>query len=538
MEADFEKNLSPEEYLQCGICNQQGTRPKLLRCLHTFCEECLQTKCKDQCIKCPTCDQLTEGDVGSLKDNILVANIRSKLEKQQEIRQSLQLVCGVCKASSFADFLCLLCDKFFCFNCFQNHEILLKNHRNQTEPVEKLKTLSSADFLKVLRRPKNLFCKNHEEEEEQISAYCITCSICLCLNCVVLEHKEHTYQSIKKEAISRRRELVEAKSSVVEIGKKFIKTREDLKLLVDNLRTSKYKVEDLIKAKVSLAIEKIQEEESKQLGELEKLYGGKVKMLEQNLKKTENVLERVTASTELVGKMLKYATDHEVLEMQGTVTSALGGLLGEEPPKVFVQDLSIDFEECSSDSQFLLGKLIVKKQANTQSRPMPLQTAQQGAEHIVKDKMAICQKKYAMSQEDIEYLQMKIKNFPINLAEASDSEVQSPVAKTNSDYSFSLCSPEEICKKRKNHEDTVSPSLRKKHKKTQNSNEHQIKLESREVSEGHSGAYFPNDNPHNPSCSSASISLVPVNSDSHCSRKETEDMDDIVEILIDSDDSK
>eukprot|EP00062_Callorhinchus_milii_P025070 gi/632985647/ref/XP_007909800.1/ PREDICTED: protein PML-like [Callorhinchus milii] len=198
MEADFEKNLSPEEYLQCGICNQQGTRPKLLRCLHTFCEECLQTKCKDQCIKCPTCDQLTEGDVGSLKDNILVANIRSKLEKQQEIRQSLQLVCGVCKASSFADFLCLLCDKFFCFNCFQNHEILLKNHRNQTEPVEKLKTLSSADFLKVLRRPKNLFCKNHEEEEEQISAYCITCSICLCLNCVVLEHKEHTYQSIKK----------------------------------------------------------------------------------------------------------------------------------------------------------------------------------------------------------------------------------------------------------------------------------------------------------------------------------------------------
>lgn len=44
--------------LKCSVCLEEFKKPKLLRCYHSFCEECVKEllkKAEDKVIKCPQC---------------------------------------------------------------------------------------------------------------------------------------------------------------------------------------------------------------------------------------------------------------------------------------------------------------------------------------------------------------------------------------------------------------------------------------------------------------------------------------------------
>lgn len=57
---DSNRPLSPPAgvgvgVIKCKVCDETFQRPKVLPCLHTFCEDCLEKSFEDDHITCPTC---------------------------------------------------------------------------------------------------------------------------------------------------------------------------------------------------------------------------------------------------------------------------------------------------------------------------------------------------------------------------------------------------------------------------------------------------------------------------------------------------
>ena len=46
--------------LECSVCLENFQTPKLLSCMHTFCEGCIEKLIENQAITCPECRDITQ----------------------------------------------------------------------------------------------------------------------------------------------------------------------------------------------------------------------------------------------------------------------------------------------------------------------------------------------------------------------------------------------------------------------------------------------------------------------------------------------
>ena len=107
-------------FLQCAICFEKFTRPKVLKCLHSFCEPCLErTPQPEGWITCPECRHKTrvpQGGVVNLKDNFLMnglmdnARVRSQLMMTTKTGEK-PVLCNTCKKQKQAEARCLDCNR-------------------------------------------------------------------------------------------------------------------------------------------------------------------------------------------------------------------------------------------------------------------------------------------------------------------------------------------------------------------------------------------------------------------------------------------
>ncbi|XP_035659378.1 tripartite motif-containing protein 3-like [Branchiostoma floridae] len=77
------------EELTCSICLELFTRPKVLPCQHTFCQDCLQDHAgRGGAFQCPNCRQqvrLPPQGVTGLPDNLMAANMCEILQQQTSL---------------------------------------------------------------------------------------------------------------------------------------------------------------------------------------------------------------------------------------------------------------------------------------------------------------------------------------------------------------------------------------------------------------------------------------------------------------------
>lgn len=84
-----------EKQLECPVCLLKFRTPKLLECMHTFCQECLLNLAKHSrlgglVIRCPTCRQKTKVvDVTKLHNNFIVQGIIDSLADTAENKNTL-----------------------------------------------------------------------------------------------------------------------------------------------------------------------------------------------------------------------------------------------------------------------------------------------------------------------------------------------------------------------------------------------------------------------------------------------------------------
>ncbi|XP_054907318.1 tripartite motif-containing protein 3b isoform X1 [Poeciliopsis prolifica] len=133
-----------KQFLVCSICLDHYHSPKVLPCLHTFCESCLQNYIPPESLtlSCPVCRQtsiLPEKGVGALQNNFFITNLMEVLQREPEC--------------------------------------------SRPEACSVLESVSAA----VAGKP--LCCPNHEGKVMEF--YCESCETAMCLDCTEGEHRDH-----------------------------------------------------------------------------------------------------------------------------------------------------------------------------------------------------------------------------------------------------------------------------------------------------------------------------------------------------------
>ena len=200
------------------MCQEQFSdinEPKILKCLHTFCKNCLEAWLRQQRegeLSCPTCRQITEcanSDINRLPSNLFYKQMVEIVEAYGGRGQDDSATqCGICGERKSLKFYCSDCNCFLCEDCSGAHK---KGKIFRGHHVKEIRNFDSSDVQDYARKAN--ICKKHKDE---LRYYCDKCKICICRDCAILEHQDHNKISLeqglekKKSGITIKIQEVEA----------------------------------------------------------------------------------------------------------------------------------------------------------------------------------------------------------------------------------------------------------------------------------------------------------------------------------------
>ena len=266
---DIQTN-SDIRFFICGSCKYNpiliGSVPKLLPCLHSFCENCLQERYEKQKesagdsssekdtprLKCPSCGQefLVAGNEkptsSFLNNQFVIESTPSKgMNTTTDLEEDHQ--CTSCDDRSAASSYCLNCNEWLCDACINAHQRVKMTKDHIIQPRSNCKDTPPSNEQTTVdgdSKRKPLFCKLHPHE--QLILFCANCEKLTCRDCQLIEHKDHRYQFID-EAASKHREILKKLLQYLQINLGLLKeTINDVDKVYDGLSLKQNELEETI----------------------------------------------------------------------------------------------------------------------------------------------------------------------------------------------------------------------------------------------------------------------------------------------------
>ena len=275
---ELEKQV--EEQLNCSICLDTFTDPKLLQCFHIYCQQCLvPLVVRDQQGKlgltCPTCRQVTPiPDRG-------VAGLQSVAPFQ--INRLLEIQDSVKKLKS---------------------------------PSATLEGAIGGTTINTPSRNVAFHCFEHVEEEMKL--YCETCGVLICLQCVLKSGKHHDHDcSPLKKAFERYKE--EMVSFVKPLEKQVMTIKKALAQLNrchEEISDQQADIEDNVHVTFRRLREVLNIRETKIINQLHQTTQGKLKDLAAQSDQIITTLAQLYSCLHFIGESLKTGNKQDVLMMK------------------------------------------------------------------------------------------------------------------------------------------------------------------------------------------------------------------------------
>ena len=182
------------DQLTCSVCLEEYTRPRVLPCLHVFCEACLQrlvvggaNRLSARCPKCCQVAQLPGEGVASLPSAFYIQHL---FEVREKVRDPSKVQCGKCREGEAQGF-CRDCGQFICQLCLTMHR---KWKELQGHEISSLDEVEAAASKTVPPKKVAVMCPKHPTEP--IKIYCETCNELICRDCTVKAHRNHNYDLV------------------------------------------------------------------------------------------------------------------------------------------------------------------------------------------------------------------------------------------------------------------------------------------------------------------------------------------------------
>ncbi|XP_078684177.1 tripartite motif-containing protein 2-like [Branchiostoma floridae x Branchiostoma belcheri] len=273
-----------DEFLVCQICFEDFRQPKMLPCLHTFCQPCLEKLLAAEPVgklDCPTCRQdvpLPQNGVQGLPSNFLVGKLRDIMQQQPTGKMD-GVPCTVCEAD-----------------------------------------LQSGQAAAELRARETSKCEDHRELNK---FYCDTCQRVISLHCVVTAHKEHQYVEIEK-ASEREGGKIKAKVTTVKNTVGLHETwRQQLQSVRDEWPSEVQRTEEQVRKQVKAIIEAAEKAGDDRIGQLLAMNAAREKQMDAAMEAAEMDLASARSCVQFADNVLEYGSPAEVISVAAELTGRL-----------------------------------------------------------------------------------------------------------------------------------------------------------------------------------------------------------------------
>lgn len=293
--------------ISCCICMAVFIKPRMLPCLHTFCETCIaelaQTSTK--CPLCRTAFTLPDGGAGQLPRNFIVEElVESHTLRKRAQQKSVDCTHQDCENESApSTTFCSTCKMFMCEYHTANHARFKKFASH--------KIVSMADFassleehsseLPAIRRRSPLQCNEHGSEDLRL--FCQTCEKVICRDCALLDHRAHKYDAVETAVPA----LVQAAQTALGTTERH---QHDLEVAMRRVQAANSTLETTLAASETAAhafferlVMQLRAREAAVIGELHTMADAKRKQLEAQ----QTVLECAQRSVQAVRTLVQQA---------------------------------------------------------------------------------------------------------------------------------------------------------------------------------------------------------------------------------------
>ncbi|XP_066480349.1 E3 ubiquitin-protein ligase TRIM56 isoform X2 [Tiliqua scincoides] len=345
------QDLIQEAFLTCKICYDLYTMPKILPCLHSYCQRCLELLVKNGALQCPECRLQTEvsGGAAGLKTNFFINGLLElfQMKKKKELECT---ICSNAQKTMAATSRCLDCKDFLCQTCTQGHccSRLTLHHK-----VVNVEEFLAGHYDAEARLLQELCCQDHPQEA--LRFFCDTCSVPICRDCRMLDHFQHDVISMAS-AVQRERPLVE--QLIKNLEGTIISISEQEKA-VEEARDQLQAEGERMKEKICKYVEDITAyifaQKETALAKLNAFLTEQLEGFCLTQKELQSQKDKAVCTREFSQRVLSVGKDYEILHLEGMIQNKVGELqafkLQQFPSQT--PELSIAWDESrSEDSLF------------------------------------------------------------------------------------------------------------------------------------------------------------------------------------------
>ena len=331
------------DQLECSICLDSFTDPKLLQCFHVFCKDCLEPLVlRDQhglSLRCPNCRCSTlipANGVSGLQPAFHVHHLFEIRDALQKVKQGLEgqkTLCEKCKKREVNGF-CRDCGKFVCEVCMEIHQTWDEYSNHNVISLEQLK--SDATEM-VPPAKKTLYCSKHSGRE--LDLFCETDKELICRDCIVKAHRDHEYDLVS-EAFPKHRDAVASHLEPVRQQLNTVnKAVQGLGIEQDQIMDQRATIEANIQTKIRQLHEAIEVRKAVLIETLDQMTQQKLKTLSIQRDELEFVQTRLNSCLQFVSDSLKTGSEGEILAMEKPVVQQVKEMCAEfDPSKLAPQE--------------------------------------------------------------------------------------------------------------------------------------------------------------------------------------------------------
>ncbi|XP_030759942.1 LOW QUALITY PROTEIN: brain tumor protein-like [Sitophilus oryzae] len=305
----------------CGICGDTLIMPRMLHCLHVFCESCLEKKLMGEggdagspntAIVCPTCDFETK--VGLKKVAALPLDVTKT--NVSDVSHSVNPTCTSCTAKEIAKSRCNTCHNLLCNNCDSAHHYMRCFESHKVVALEDMRK----DGIKItIHKP--LECDLHSGEN--IIYNCAACNSLICGQCAKAEHKGHPTEGIADSELRVRQDMENLLAKSKEKVEGLMKCSSGLDGNMEELAHQRSSAKDLINEtyqSYKAVLEKCKDEA---LEELNRLYHDRELKIMKQSDELGKTIENFEDACKYTSKLLETGTVLEMMYLRKVVASRL-----------------------------------------------------------------------------------------------------------------------------------------------------------------------------------------------------------------------
>ncbi|XP_071837380.1 uncharacterized protein [Apostichopus japonicus] len=319
-----------EDFLSCCICMNQLKTPKMLPCIHSFCEECIEKYAAKQDgneVPCPTCRKvctLPEAGVKGLQTNFHLINLAEKVNLLEKLtsKEKRVSVCDSCKDPEIVAF-CVDCNFVICSKCKGQHALfpLLQSHS-----VIPLTQMNDPKFQQEWKNARSPVCTLHPSEKLQF--YCKTCSKLICRDCTIVLHSkpQHEYTEATSQFNDSKQELNSLLENSVPQLEKAVGYKNDGNVGVVALNKSKEKIEKETTKQCKQRINAIRKIYEKQKQDLLEEITARIEPVESQVQSADDWIKRMQTTQEITRKIISENNPWELMSLSSDLTNAFESL--------------------------------------------------------------------------------------------------------------------------------------------------------------------------------------------------------------------